>query len=578
MSASREPKPAGFASFRARLQIGMMIVIVALTLLGLYLAQRNVAANAGREREREFKIELDALQRVQDIRHGALAELCRSLARKARIHAALEDGAPDLLYPSARDALRDLMDGSDVSGEKPLGDLHAKFYRFLDAKGVVIPPRDSQDAGALPPEEESRLSLPSLNGQQQLGYLARASGGVDEIIATPIVSSETDEVIAAIVLGFEPAGIKSMDAEARIRRGILVDRELHLTNLDSDARELIVAQVQQASSSKTTTRMETTVGKEPHLLLFKHINPGSKYAPASEVSLYPLSEAIARQTRIRWQILGAGAVLLIAGLIASHLLAARLSHPVEKLAADSERHRARREIAEAALEQTSAELQRPIRFSSDASHQLKTPVTVLRAGLEELLAREDVPTEVREELSSLVGQTSRLSGVIENLLLLSRLDEGRLKLDFAPVNLTELIEEWLDDFSALEDSLGLKLENGVTPNLMIVGERRYSSMIVQNLLENARKYNRPGGLIRIRAHRRDALVIFNVANTGRPIPPESQEMIFERFHRGASGENVPGHGLGLNLARELARLHDGDLRLIRSDSSWTEFEARFRAA
>ena len=69
-----------------------------------------------------------------------------------------------------------------------------------------------------------------------------------------------------------------------------------------------------------------------------------------------------------------------------------------------------------------------------------------------------------------------------------------------------------------------------------------------------------------------------IGNTGRPISTEGQAHIFERFHRGAMGEDVPGYGLGLNLARELARLHQGDLRLVRSDEAWTEFEVRFRPA
>jgi signal transduction histidine kinase len=73
-------------------------------------------------------------------------------------------------------------------------------------------------------------------------------------------------------------------------------------------------------------------------------------------------------------------------------------------------------------------------------------------------------------------------------------------------------------------------------------------------------------------------VRLTVRNSGRPIPPESQAHIFERFHRGAVGENVPGYGLGLNLARELARLHQGDLRLLRSDADGTEFEVCFRLA
>ena len=71
-------------------------------------------------------------------------------------------------------------------------------------------------------------------------------------------------------------------------------------------------------------------------------------------------------------------------------------------------------------------------------------------------------------------------------------------------------------------------------------------------------------------------VRFTVGNTGQPIPPGAQEHIFERFHRGSAGENIPGHGLGLNLAQELVRLHGGELRLVQSDDVWTKFEARFR--
>jgi signal transduction histidine kinase len=69
-----------------------------------------------------------------------------------------------------------------------------------------------------------------------------------------------------------------------------------------------------------------------------------------------------------------------------------------------------------------------------------------------------------------------------------------------------------------------------------------------------------------------------VGNTGRPIPAEMQPHIFERFSRGANGEKIAGHGLGLNLARELVRLHGGELTLVSSNEDWTEFEARFNQA
>jgi signal transduction histidine kinase len=143
--------------------------------------------------------------------------------------------------------------------------------------------------------------------------------------------------------------------------------------------------------------------------------------------------------------------------------------------------------------------------------------------------------------------------------------------------LNEVIEEWLDDFSAMSDASDLRVKSDLTPGLYIAGERRYTSLIVQNLLENARKYNRAGGKIEITAQASNGFVVLRIGNSGRGISAEAEPFLFERFHRGANHNGVPGHGLGLNLARDLARLHGGDLRLVRSGEDWTEFEVRFRA-
>jgi len=209
---------------------------------------------------------------------------------------------------------------------------------------------------------------------------------------------------------------------------------------------------------------------------------------------------------------------------------------------------------------------------------LKSPLTVLRAGLEALLAREDFNPETYEELSTLLHQTHRLSGVIEDLLLLARMDSGRLQINAEPVNLSQLVEEWLDDLGALPDSPDVKIEKEIPPELYVAGEKRYTSLIVQNLLENARKYNRRGGRIRVKARSDDGQVRLTIGNSGEPIAPDAQEHIFERFRRASLGGAVAGHGLGLNLACELARLHGGDLRLVRSGNDWTEFELRLRSA
>ena len=563
----------------------MMLVVTAVTALLLLVTQRNMAANVRRDLQRQFQSELAALHAVQEVRHATLAERCRALARKPRIHAALEDNALDLLYPSARDELRDVMEVDDGPSREPVAyAIHARYYRFLDGNGAAISPPNSQDVGRLQPAEESRLTLRAVPAGPQTGYLSRQENGgsetIDEIIAMPIVSTERGEAIASLVLGFKPIDFTSTRADAGIKSGIWLNGRLHLPSLPEPVRTALAGQVTRGMTAAglPESSFAVQVDGAPCLLFYKLLNPDSLFPPAYEVCIYQLGESLARQRRLFWEFLGAGVLLLGGASLASHYLSIRLSVPVEKLAVDSEENRAQRERAETALELTHEELQRSARFSADASHQLKTPVTVLRAGLEELLAGEKLTPETREEISTLVHQTFRLTSVIEDLLLLSRMDAGRLKLEFSPVNLAPLIEAWLDDLGALPDPLNLRVETDIPSALYIEGEKRFTTLILQNLLENARKYNRSGGRIRISAREEGTWGCLTIGNTGPTIPPATQGHIFERFHRGSAGENVPGHGLGLNLARELTRLHRGDLLLARSAEDWTEFEVRFRLA
>lgn len=561
-------RPARALRFRTQLLLALMLVVSVITVGGLVLAERSLAAGVTRDLEQSFKAELAALRRVQDLRHAALVERCRALVRKSRIHAALEDGALDLLYPSAVDELRDLM--LPAGGMTSTG-LHAEFYRFLDRNGAMIVPPATVKVGELIAAESAQLVLPRVPETAQVGYVIRSgkTDSISEIITTPIVSSETGEVIAALVLGFRP-----MPAIAPgFLSGLWMAGELHLIAPGPAAAIKAVLATQPAAKGT-----QFDIDGVPHLLFFQQLNLGSLYRPAVEVSVYPLTELHSRQRLLRWRVLGAGALVLLGGFGASRFLATRLSRPVEKLAVDSAENLAGRTKAEAALESTGEELQRAARFSADASHQLITPVAVMRAGLEELLAHDHLSAAERESLSALIHQTYRLSGIIKDLLLLSRLDAGRLRLELTPVDLVVLIASAVDDLSALPDASELAVETDVPATLLISAERGYAALILQNLLENARKYNRPAGRIRLSARAAGGFVELVVANTGRAIPAEAQAHIFERFHRGAVGENVPGYGLGLNLARELARLHGGDLRLLRSADDWTEFAVTFRPA
>lgn len=563
----------------------MMLVVAGLTGTGLYVAQRKANADLQRDLQHNFQADLDAIHSVEELRHAALAERCRALVAKPRIHAALEDNAVDLLYPSARDELRDIMQNErNPQPDQISGVPHARFYRFLDRTGALLPPPNPADVGLLRPEEEAQLALKPLPQAPQVGYLLRGGGTaqetIDEIIALPITSSESNEMIAALVIGFKPLDVAQKSGPDDVRSGIWLNGWLHLPALPESARNVLDRQMTSllTDGDKVEHSSRVDIGGEPYLLFYKLLNPQSAFPPAYEISVHPLEIWLALQNRLRWQILGAGAVLLLLGFVASHLIAKRLSAPVAKLAIDSEENRVRRQRVEAVLASTHEELERSTRFSADASHQLKTPVTVLRAGIEELLRRENLEPVIYDELSALHHQTYRLTGVIDDLLLLSRMDAGHLKIEFSPVNLSGLIEEWLDDLNALPDPLGLEVKSHVPPSLYISGERRYTSLILQNLLENARKYNRPGGRIHLSAREENGWIYFTVGNSGPPIAPEMQPFIFERFSRGANGDKIAGHGLGLNLARELVRLHGGELNLVSSNNEWTEFEVRFRPA
>jgi signal transduction histidine kinase len=522
------------------------------------------------------------LDKLLALRQAAVTERCRTLAARPRIHAALEDNAVDLLYPSAKDELRDLMENKEPSADQVAGTLHAKFYRFLDNHGTVLRPPDSKDTGALGPKTEAQLALPKLPDSQHLGYVTNDEAEretIDEVTLVPIFSTETGDVISALVLGFKPLEIVPQAGSIGMESGIWANGRLYFPTLEKAEAESLSREIM----SKVTTfkqgqsNFRITINKTSYLLFFKRLNPDSPFSPAYEICLYSLQSSIAQLHRLRWQIGGAGSLLLLGGFVASHFIAVRFSKPIEQLTFDSDRNRAQRREAEAALASTTERLERSTRYSADASHQLKSPLTVLRAGLEALLTREDFSPATYEELSTLLHHTHRLSGVIEDLLLLSRMEAGHMQIDATPVNLSQVVEEWLDDLEALPDSPEVRIEKEIPAELYVAGERRYISLIVQNLLENARKYNRRDGRIRVRAASKNGQVLLSIGNTGKSIAAEAQVHIFKRFRRAAAGSGVTGHGLGLNLARELARLHGGDLKLVSSEDDWTEFELLLQA-
>jgi signal transduction histidine kinase len=219
--------------------------------------------------------------------------------------------------------------------------------------------------------------------------------------------------------------------------------------------------------------------------------------------------------------------------------------------------------------------QQALRFSADASHELKTPLTALRASIEALLESPALTDTDRAAISSLLEQTRRLSTITSSLLLLARADSGRLVLDSSAQDLAQLTQACVEDARIIAEDRGIRVDCDLPATAPGVVDRIRFAQIVSNLLDNAVKYNRPGGLVAVTLAERGAFWQLHVRNTGPMIAPESRARLFERFFRVEHTQEETGHGLGLSLARELARAHGGDVALARSDEEWTEFIATF---
>ena len=297
--------------------------------------------------------------------------------------------------------------------------------------------------------------------------------------------------------------------------------------------------------------------------------------------------------RIGWDILlgmlGAIPTVLVVIAIGGRWVARQALGPVEKISQAASRITLQNldqrlpvpptsdEIAElvavmnATLDRLQRSFEQSVRFSAEASHHLKTPISVLRVGIEEILTDPETPAKQQARAGALLHQVHQLTSIAENLLLLARADAGRLQLHREPFDLSEVLRGMCEDASAVAEAEGLEVEANLPPQLPVVGDRGAISLIVQNLLENAIKYNQPDGCICIYAKAINGAAEVIVKNNGEPIPPERAPHIFERFYRGRTDARIPGQGLGLAVACELAKAHSGELDLVRSDGEWTEF-------
>lgn len=213
------------------------------------------------------------------------------------------------------------------------------------------------------------------------------------------------------------------------------------------------------------------------------------------------------------------------------------------------------------------------RFSSDASHELKTPLTIMRGEIETALSNDSIDPQNEKLLESLLQQTHRLSAIVENLLLLSRADAGALNLRKEAVDFSGLCQELAADAEILALRHNIIISSTIENEVQVLADEWYLRRLLLNLLDNAIKYNLYSGKVEILLAKSGDLASFRIANSGPEISEEHQTRIFERFYRteDSRASEVVGSGLGLSICREIVLAHRGQIWMERPRPGWTAF-------
>jgi two-component system heavy metal sensor histidine kinase CusS len=213
------------------------------------------------------------------------------------------------------------------------------------------------------------------------------------------------------------------------------------------------------------------------------------------------------------------------------------------------------------LERLERSFKQATRFSGDAAHELKTPLAILQGHLERSLQAAAPGSPEQQQLGQLLDEVQRLGGIVRKLLLLSLADAGQMQLHRVTVDVSALLKELVADIELLAPEL--TVEAAIPLGLTVAGDRDLLTQLLQNLISNAIKYNLPQGWIRLDAQGIKNRVRVTIVNASKTLPEDVSDRLFERFYRQdtAHSRQIEGTGLGLSLAREIARAHGGDLVL-----------------
>lgn len=220
-------------------------------------------------------------------------------------------------------------------------------------------------------------------------------------------------------------------------------------------------------------------------------------------------------------------------------------------------------------------------FVADASHDLKTPLTVILANTSILLEHPERSIASQSQwIESTQHEAEQMQGLVGDLLLLAQIDEGGAKPTMEPLDLADLVEGELLQFESVAFERAIDLQSDLDENVVVSGNAMRLRKLVGTLLDNACKYADDGGSVDVTLHQTVRRAELSVHNTGFAIAPEDLPHVFDRFYRAdkARTRDDSGYGLGLAIAYAIAEEHGGTLAVASDETHGTTFTATFPLA
>lgn len=215
-------------------------------------------------------------------------------------------------------------------------------------------------------------------------------------------------------------------------------------------------------------------------------------------------------------------------------------------------------LAKWAVKPVETAWQQQRQFVADASHELKTPLTVILTNGEMLLEESYSPAQRQQFASNILTMSHQMQGLVERMLQLARVDSGQLQANFETLDLSKLVSDAILPFDPMFFEQGLPLETRIQPDIQVKGSETGLKQVVEILLDNCLKYTAPGGTVRLALTTQNHHCLLTVSSPGQAMTPQQCRDIFKRFYRVDQARSMNrSYGLGLAIAQEIVSGHRG---------------------